>query len=118
MRNLLIGLGMLALMLALVAVLTLQLLSLKSLIGGHHTRDAPHGATFTLGLGNQGRDAPGGATLTLTADNVPGHGPVALPSDGPYLHTDGALLRDSQGRRVRLSGLNWFGLETCAFAPQ
>ncbi|HZS92656.1 MAG TPA: hypothetical protein VFE42_34845, partial [Chloroflexota bacterium] len=46
------------------------------------------------------------------------HGPVALPSDGPYLHTDGALLRDSQGRRVRLSGLNWFGLETCAFAPQ
>src|SRR5919197_2033582 len=42
---------------------------------------------------------------------------LALPADGPYLHTDGANLRDAQGHAVRLSGVNWFGLETCAFPP-
>ncbi len=34
-----------------------------------------------------------------------------------YLHTDGARLLDARGRQVRLTGINWFGLETCAFAP-
>ena len=48
----------------------------------------------------------------LTRDRL-----LALPADGPYLHADGAVLRDSPGRRVRLSGINWFGLETCNFAP-
>ena len=45
------------------------------------------------------------------------HRMVALPGDGPYLHTDGSLLRDAGGHTVRLSGVNWFGLETCALAP-
>jgi endoglucanase len=40
-----------------------------------------------------------------------------MPGDGPYLHTDGATLRDARGQPVRLSGINWFGLETCGFAP-
>jgi endoglucanase len=34
-----------------------------------------------------------------------------------YLHTDGARLEDASGNEVRLTGINWFGLETCAFAP-
>jgi endoglucanase len=42
---------------------------------------------------------------------------LTMPADGPYLHTDGAALRDARGNQVRLSGVNWFGLETCAFAP-
>ncbi len=49
--------------------------------------------------------------------SAPHHVPLAIPADGPYLHTDGGVLRDAQGQMVRLSGVNWFGLETCAFAP-
>src|SRR5438128_130017 len=49
--------------------------------------------------------------------HVSRHTALALPADGPYLHTDGGLLRDAQGHAVRLSGGDWFGLETCAFAP-
>jgi endoglucanase len=40
-----------------------------------------------------------------------------LRADGPYLHTDGGTIRDALGRPVRLSGVNWSGLETCNFAP-
>src|SRR5919108_3154573 len=42
--------------------------------------------------------------------------PVSAAPAG-YLHTDGARLEDAAGRDVRLTGVNWFGLETCAFAP-
>ncbi len=34
-----------------------------------------------------------------------------------YLHTDGPTIRDSQGREVTLTGLNWFGMETETLAP-
>lgn len=34
-----------------------------------------------------------------------------------YLHTSGAKILDSQGNVVRLTGLNWFGLETSTFCP-
>ena len=47
----------------------------------------------------------------------PSPGPLTLPADGHYLHTDGGLIRDARGRAVRLSGVNWSGLETCNFAP-
>jgi endoglucanase len=40
---------------------------------------------------------------------------VAAPSR--YLHTHGTHLENAAGRQVRLTGINWFGLETCAFAP-
>src|SRR3984893_14579659 len=35
---------------------------------------------------------------------------------GP-LHTAGAKLVDAQGQEVRITGVNWFGLETDTFAP-
>ena len=35
---------------------------------------------------------------------------------GP-LHTDGARLLDAAGHEVRVTGVNWFGLETDTFAP-
>ncbi len=34
-----------------------------------------------------------------------------------YLHTEGSALVDSNGNRVILTGINWFGLETESFAP-
>src|SRR5204863_2096609 len=37
--------------------------------------------------------------------------------DGPYLHTDGGMIRDARGHAVRLSGVHWSGLETCNVAP-
>jgi endoglucanase len=35
---------------------------------------------------------------------------------GP-LHTDGASFVDAQGQTVRITGVNWFGLETDTYAP-
>jgi endoglucanase len=40
----------------------------------------------------------------------------APQSIGP-LHTAGAKLLDAQGQEVRITGVNWFGLETDTFAP-
>lgn len=34
-----------------------------------------------------------------------------------YLHTSGAKIVDSKGTVVRLSGLNWFGMETSTYCP-
>src|SRR5215210_1193697 len=34
-----------------------------------------------------------------------------------YLHTQGREIVDSNNRVVRLTGVNWFGLETANFAP-
>lgn len=34
-----------------------------------------------------------------------------------YLHTRGREILDSSNRPVRITGVNWFGLETSNFAP-
>jgi aryl-phospho-beta-D-glucosidase BglC (GH1 family) len=34
-----------------------------------------------------------------------------------YLHTSGRQILDASNRPVRLTGVNWFGLETSNFAP-
>jgi len=39
-----------------------------------------------------------------------------LPAQN-YLHTSGAQLLDSKGAGVRITGLNWFGLETSNYCP-
>jgi endoglucanase len=41
---------------------------------------------------------------------------AATSTIGP-LHTSGAKLLNAQGQEVRITGVNWFGLETDAFAP-
>jgi len=51
--------------------------------------------------------------------------PARLPPPPPspdgrpanYLHTCGNRLYDSQGREVRITGINWFGMETGDHAP-
>ncbi|MGF7176811.1 glycoside hydrolase family 5 protein [Azospirillum doebereinerae] len=35
-----------------------------------------------------------------------------------FLHTDGGQIVDSAGRNIKLTGVNWFGAEGYAFAPQ
>jgi endoglucanase len=53
------------------------------------------------------------------------HDPSHLPSPPPgpdgrpanYLHTCGNRLYDSHGRPVKITGLNWSGMETSDFAP-
>ena len=57
-----------------------------------------------------------GVALRPAADPTHVSGRQA-PGMSGYLHTDGAQLVDASGRQVRLTGVNWFGLETCAFTP-
>jgi Cellulase (glycosyl hydrolase family 5) len=40
-----------------------------------------------------------------------------VPGSLGYLHTDGARIVDSSGNTVRLTGINWFGMETSNHAP-
>src|SRR5690349_20752459 len=51
-------------------------------------------------------------TFTLGTVNAP---PARAASGGTgvgYLHTSGNKIVDSQGNTVRLTGINWFGMET------
>lgn len=41
----------------------------------------------------------------------------ARAQSGNYLHTEGNRIMDANGNQVILTGINWFGLETEAFAP-
>src|SRR5712691_11901137 len=43
---------------------------------------------------------------------------VMSPLGGGPLRTDGGNIVDAAGNVVRLTGVNWFGLETSTFAPQ
>ena len=60
------------------------------------------------------------ALLLIASAQLGGADPVtyavASSAIGP-LHTSGAKLVNAQGQEVRLTGINWFGLETDAFAP-
>ncbi len=55
-------------------------------------------------------------SLTYASRTEAQTGRPAGPSMGP-LHTAGAKLFDARGQEVRLTGVNWFGLETDTFAP-
>src|SRR5262245_17618588 len=54
--------------------------------------------------GNGGGGSPGG----------PG-GPGTTSGGKGYFHTEGSRIVDESGRAVRLTGVNWFGLETQNF---
>ncbi|WP_207461370.1 carbohydrate-binding domain-containing protein [Azospirillum sp. SYSU D00513] len=43
---------------------------------------------------------------------------AAAPIAEGYLHTEGNQIVDSSGQNVKLTGVNWFGAEGFAFAPQ
>lgn len=54
----------------------------------------------------------------LSGADLAGVPPDLLSTGAPgYLHTQGASIVDAAGQPVRLTGLNWFGLETSTYAP-
>src|SRR5882762_12029522 len=60
---------------------------------------------------------PVAATPTPAPAATPAPTPTPLPIGSGPLRADGATLVDAGGREVRLTGVNWSGLETSAFAP-
>lgn len=54
-----------------------------------------------------------GGSLVCGIEPPPPPDPTQPPPPGDdWLHTEGAAICDSQGRQVRLTGINWFGFET------
>jgi endoglucanase len=60
--------------------------------------------------------SPGTADVVPGVPRLPRLHADKTPLTGP-LHTDGGKIVDVKGREVILTGVNWFGLETDAYAP-
>lgn len=77
--------------------------------------------------GTDRRDAAGGGTPVPNDDAAKGGGNSdadaatggggAPPTSPGFLHTQGKRILDHEGHVVRLTGINWFGLETSNYAP-
>jgi endoglucanase len=61
--------------------------------------------------------APPQPTATPRPTATPAPSPTPLPYGAGPLHASGAKLVDAGGREVRLTGVNWSGMETNAFVP-
>jgi endoglucanase len=78
----------------------------------------------TAGDTTDGQSPPGpsGSGTQPGGGTQPGAG-VGAGNPGPsvggkgYFHTDGSRILDENGRAVRLTGVNWFGLETQNYTP-
>ena len=57
-----------------------------------------------------------GLCIVLLTGGIPLAGQVKAPSPD-YWHTDGKRILDSDGKPVRIAGVNWFGMESATFAP-
>lgn len=71
--------------------------------------------TGAVASGMGGTSLVGGVSTLL-----PGVGKSTIKyKAGPpnFLHTEGGKIVDSHGNEVRLTGVNWFGMETGTFAP-
>ncbi|WP_448206180.1 cellulase family glycosylhydrolase [Azospirillum sp. sgz302134] len=78
------------------------------------------GATTSPGLPLPPTPSPSQPTLTVSDASVTeptGTTTVNGIANGP-LHTQGGQIIDSAGHAVKLTGVNWFGAEGYAFAPQ
>jgi endoglucanase len=66
--------------------------------------------------------APTPTTPSLTVSDVSVTEPKATTGGSGiapgFLHTEGGQIVDSSGQHVKLTGVNWFGAEGYAFAPQ
>jgi aryl-phospho-beta-D-glucosidase BglC (GH1 family) len=78
--------------------------------GGNNTGGSGGGATGGRSAG--GVDAAAGASALDAGSGAPD-----APSVSGFLHVQGNRLLDAQGKSVRLTGVNWFGLETSNEAP-
>ncbi|GGZ97604.1 hypothetical protein GCM10010389_41030 [Streptomyces echinoruber] len=61
--------------------------------------------------------AAGGVATAFTVDSVSGSKNTTAPGVHGPLHTKGGDIVDADGKKVVLTGVNWFGLETGTFAP-
>jgi endoglucanase len=63
--------------------------------------------------------AVGGTITAFTVDSDGGSQSADSEAHGPQgpLRTDGGDIVDAEGKKVVLTGVNWFGLETGTFAP-
>jgi aryl-phospho-beta-D-glucosidase BglC (GH1 family) len=95
--------------------------SLVGATGGTTTGGTTSGGT--TGGTTTGGTTSGGTTGGTTTGGTTSGGTTGGTTTGGaavgagYFHTDGARIVDEQGRTVRLTGVNWFGLETSDFAP-
>ncbi len=76
--------------------------------GGNPTQPAPTEPTPT-------RPTITVNDVTVTEPTASAGGSGIAPG---FLHTDGGQIVDSAGNNVKLTGVNWFGAEGYAFAPQ
>ena len=71
---------------------------------------------FTTGTTTTPATTP--ATPTAPATTPSTDSGTGSNSGSGYLHTEGSQIVDSAGNNVKLTGVNWFGAEGYAFAPQ
>jgi len=77
-----------------------------------------HGRRCGSDTGGSGGSAAGGADAAAGAPALDASsGRPDAPSAPSFLHVQGNGLFDAQGESVRLTGVNWFGLETSNEAP-
>src|SRR5437016_11902789 len=58
--------------------------------------------------------SPQGERITATGRTPP---PRPAPPAPGFLHTNGSQILDEHNQTVRLTGMNWFGLETSNYCP-
>jgi aryl-phospho-beta-D-glucosidase BglC (GH1 family) len=80
--------------------------------GGAGGSDA--GGTSTGGISASSQDAA--VTIDAPVPDAKSSPPDA-PPPATFLHVEGNRLLDAQGKAVRFTGVNWFGLETSNEAP-
>jgi endoglucanase len=80
---------------------------------GATTSEAPaKDAPASPGATSPGGNAPSTGTTGGTSANPP-----PAPTAPGFFHAEGGKIVDAKNATVRLSGINWFGLETAQFAP-
>ena len=60
-----------------------------------------------------------GSIIESATRTQPNESPASTTPKKPnYLSTAGSKIVDAEGHEVRLTGVNWFGMETQTFSPQ
>ena len=90
--------------------------------GGESGASGESGAAGSNGPapgGGAGEPSTGGASGTggSSTGGASGQGPDPHAFSPGFLHTIGSKIVDDTGNPVRLTGINWFGLETSNYAP-
>jgi len=87
-------------------------------VGSGSTSSSSSGAGGSGGTGGTGGSGGvGGSGGAGGSGGTGGSGGSGGGSTDGYLHTSGSNIVDAQGHTVRITGINWFGMETSNFAP-